>query len=420
MPTINEAFKTHGIRAEFEGMPAMVVPVTPELAETLDQEKVKKPAISGNMLLSWNNGDERKGLVINSLAANDINLLIKRQDGSDKKVNANSMTDAALRALRLRNAHREDVAQVEAANAKAQEEYQEAVDRGENPAEPEERKTEFTDASFKGIDGLATCLRSVMIGIKEDVLSDIKVKGKADSFLGEMRELTRDELTSSDKAKALEARRLKAEIAMLAPEHEKASATIMPAAYEGDGEAARDLMDAMPHDPEGLSAAQQSVMAQAGNIALVNRLFSVATTTPVMAVEKRALSHTGFATFAQNLAKYENKDASEMVLPRMAAVTGDAMEAYKWQGKIYTKDGADILLMRDEYAAFAYAWDTESRVGDINIEASVLTNLTQADVPTEEELEELKEIHEALKFDNGAEVNFDWDDEPEEEDVFEA
>ena len=102
MPTINEAFKTHGIRAEYEGMPAMVVPVTPELAETLDQEKVKKPAISGNMLLSWNNGDERKGLVINSLAANDINLLIKRQDGSDKKVNATSMTDAALRALRLR------------------------------------------------------------------------------------------------------------------------------------------------------------------------------------------------------------------------------------------------------------------------------------------------------------------------------
>ena len=35
MPTINEAFKTHGIRAEFEGMPAMVVPVTSEFAEDL-------------------------------------------------------------------------------------------------------------------------------------------------------------------------------------------------------------------------------------------------------------------------------------------------------------------------------------------------------------------------------------------------
>lgn len=131
-----------------------------------------------------------------------------------------------------------------------------------------------------------------------------------------------------------------------------------------------------------------------------------------MAVEKTALSHTGFSTFAQELAKFENKDAIRAILPRMLTVTSDAMESYDWQGKIYTKDGADILLMRDEYAAFAYAWDSESRIGDLNLSVLGLEDPSVEDVPTEQELEELRAIVVGMRYDNGAEVNFEWDDEP--------
>jgi hypothetical protein len=418
--SINEAFKAHGIRAEFEGNPAMVVPVTPAIAEDLDQGKIKQGVAPGQMLLSWNDGTSRNGKVINSDASTDINLLIKRRDGSDKHINAQSMTSATLEVLRTRIAHREDAARVEEANRKAQEEHQEALERGENPAEPEARETEFSDEAFKGLDGLVSCVRTAQLAIKNDSFADISAKAGADAFTAKLRDLTRDELTGAEKAKALEARRLKGEIAMLNPEHPEAAATVMPEAYEGDGEAAREVMDALPHDPEGISSAQRSAMAQNPDMGLVQRLFSVATTTPAMSTEKRALSHTGFKTFAQELAKSENKEATDTILPRMAQVLADAMEGYKWQGKIYSKDGADILLMRDEYAAFAYAWDSASRVGAIDVEAAVLTNLTQADVPSEDELEELRKTVDNLRHDNGAEVNFDWDEDLEEEAVFDA
>lgn len=421
MPTsINDAFKTRGIRAEFEGMPAMVVPVDTALAADLDQGKIKQGVTAGQMLLSWNDGTSRNGKVINADARTDITLLIKRNDGGDLRVPANRMTDATIALVQAEASARENAAAVEKANEEARTAYQDALARGEQAAEPEDREPEFAENAFARVDGLVSCVKESQLAIKADDFSDIAAKAAADSFTAKLREATRNDLTGSEKRMAEEARTLRAEIAMLNAGHAQAAEAVMPAPYEGDGEAAREMMGAMPYDPDGISAAQSSAMAANPDMNLVRRLFSVATTTPAMQVERRALSHAGFSTFAQELAKHENKEAGEAILPRMAAVTTDAMEGYKWQGKIYTKDGADILLMRDEYAAFAYAWDSESRVGELNVEATVLAQLTRDDVPTEEQLEELRATVADLRHDNGAEVNFDWDEEEPEDDVFEA
>ena len=419
MPTINEAFKTHGIRAEFEGMPAMVVPVTTEFAADLDQGKIKQGVEGGQMLLSWNDGEKRNGKVINADARTDVAFLIKRNDGSDYRISASSMTDAVLTGLRAKKAAEENARAVAEANEKARTEYEEARDRGDAVVEPVVQEPEFGEGAFDKLAGLVACVKEAQLAIKADDFADINAKANADAVTAKLRELTRDDLSAPDKAKVQEARQLKAEIAMLNPEHAEAAAAVMPSAYEGDSEAAHELMNSFAHDPEGISSAQQSAMSRNPDMNLVTRLFSVATTTPAMQVEKRPLSHTGFKTIAQELAKHENKAASEAILPRMAAVTADAMEGYKWQGKVYTKDGADVLLMRDEYAAFVYAWDEESRVGEIDIAATVLAGMSQADVPSDEELDALKATLAELRHDNGAEVNFDWDDEPEE-DVFEA
>lgn len=408
--TINDAFKTLAIRAEYKGMPAMILPVDGELAGDLEQEKIKQGVKPGQMLLSWNDGSGRNGKVINADARTEIAILVKRNDGTDLRVEAERMTDATLELLGAEKEAREDAVRVSEANEKAQQDYQDAIARGETIAEPEAVSAEFAEDAFARIKGLVACVKASQLEIKADPFSDIAAKASADIFTSKLREATRDELTVAEKAKLEEARTLRAEIALLNPEHKDAAESVMPAPYEGDREAARDLMSAMPHDPDGISAAQNSAMAANNDMNLVVRLFSVATTTEVMSLEKRALSHAGFSTFAQELAKHEDQAAGQAILPRMAAVTKDAMEGYKWQGKIYSKDGADILLMRDEYAAFAYAWDSESRVGELNLEQTVLQQMDKDSVPGDAELEELRATLADLRHDNGAEINFDFDE----------
>lgn len=413
MTTINEAFKANGIRAEYEGKPAMILPIDAALAAELEGGP-KQGVEAGQMLLSWNDDGKRNGKVINSDARTDITLLIRREDKSDLRVPAGRMAEATLSLLAAAKSARENAAEVAQANAEAQEAYEAALGRGENPEEPEEIKAEFSDDAFARVELLTSCVKAAQLAIKEDPLADIAAKAAADGFTAKLRDATRTTLTAKEKAQVEEAQKLRAEIALLNPQHADAAAAVVPTAYEGDGEAACELMAAMPYDADGISAAQSSAMASNPDMKLVNRLFSVATTTPVMSIQKRALSHAGFSTFAQELAKYENEDAGKAILPRMQAVTADAMEAYKWQGKIYTKDGADILLMRDEYAAFAYAWDSESRVAELNVEAAVLAVMAEAEVPTDEQLEELRNTVAELRHDNGADVDFGWDD-PEED-----
>ncbi|MCW3783573.1 hypothetical protein [Defluviimonas salinarum] len=417
MPTsLRDAFANLGLRAEYKGQPALLLPVTDELAGDLDAASIRQGVAGGQMLVSWNDGERRNGAVIDAGAKNDIYIFVRRTDGSDLRIAAGDMMDATLSVLGARNTARDNAAKVAEANAKARADYEAARGRGETPAEPEDRQPVFAENAFDRVPGFVACVLSAVEAARSDDLATEKEISELNTFMASLRELTRDELTSAERARADEAARLRAEIAMLAPGHAEARGARMPAAYEGDGEAARDLMESLPSDPNGLTAAQSSIMARSGNMDLARRLFSVATTTPLMQIERRALSHTGFKTFAQELARHENKAAGEAILPRIRAVTADGMPGYEdqWRGKIYTKDGADILLMRDRVAAYAYAWDSASRIAEINVDAALLRNFTAEDVPSEADLEALRAIKADLRHDNGAEVDFDWDDEDEE------
>ncbi len=418
--SIKEAFMSRGIRAEFEGKPATIVPVTAETVGDFDQSEFKRGVAAGQLLLSWNDGAKRNGKIIDADARSDLTFLVGRGDGTDLRVPATRMTDAVLFLLRAERDARENAAAVDRANEEAREIHRAAIDRGERSEEPEIRQPEFPADAFDRIGDLVSCVKESQLAIKADVIADIDAKASADAFTAKLREATRDPLNASERAKAEEAMALKAEIAMLNADHPDAAEAVMPIAYEGDGEAAREVMAGLPDDPDDISAARISAMAANPDMDLARRLFSVATTTPTMEIECRALSHAGFRTCAQELSKDENREASDAILPRMAAVTGDAMESYKWQGKIYTKDGADILLMRDEYAAFAYAWDSASRVGEIDPRETVLRTFGRDDVPSEGRLEHLRSTLAGLRHDNGAEINFDWEDAPEEGAAFEA
>ena len=91
--SIADAFRMHGIRAEFQGMPAMILPITAALAGQLDRTKIRQGDHGGQMLLSWNDGTRRKGEILDINADNKLTILIRRNDGKDLRIRAERMTD---------------------------------------------------------------------------------------------------------------------------------------------------------------------------------------------------------------------------------------------------------------------------------------------------------------------------------------
>jgi hypothetical protein len=414
--SISAAMKAHGLRAEYNGHPAMILPVTAELAGRIDRSQPRQGVTAGQIVATWNDGEKRNGTVLDGDAANNLAILVKRNDGTDLRIQAGTAFDAALGVLRARNGARENAAAVVKANETAQAAYERALERGDRVDAPEPREPEFPENAFDEASRLAIFAKELAVTIKADARSDMEIRNKADRFVAKITELDRDTLTAEQRGKIDTARKLRAEISMLAPTHVEAAGAVLPPPYQGDGKAASKMIAALPNDPEGISAAQRSIMAMSPDMNLVTRLFSVATTTPAMQVGKMALSHAGFKRIAQDLVKHENTEHGPAVVARMTAVTKDAMSTYDWEGKLYTKDGADVLLMRDGYAGFAYVWDAASRVNEVNVEETVLLGYSEADIPSDEEIERLQTVLADLRHDNGADIDFGWDEEPEDED----
>lgn len=411
--TIPQAFKAHGIRAEYQGNPAMIVPLTADVVADLDQSKIKNGATAGQVLVSWNDGDARHGKVLNSDATNELSLFVERNDGEPARINTENWFSATVQLAEMRNRAKDDAARVAKINDERQASYQAALERGDRADEPEELKAEFADGAFANVDTLVDFVKAQGRAIMADQFATGKIRDDVNAFFKQIRNLTAVEVTSEEKARIDRARSIRAEIALLNPAHLDAVAGTLPKAdYEG-GEKARELFESLPQDAEGLTAAQQSLMMRNPDFNLVKRLFSVATTTDPMSIEKMALSHMGHQRIAQDFAKNVNED-SQTIVARMQAVTSDAMETYQWEGTLYTKDGADLLLMRDGYAAFAYVWDAESRVKDVNLDAALIGSYTEADLVSEDELKALEATLEEMQYDNGAEIDFDWDNEVEE------
>ena len=389
------------------------------MASRLDQKQIRESGIdgvdAGQMIVSWNENGERRGKVINVDAHNDITFLVERNDGTSLRVPATDMSDATLSLTNAQLDARENVAKTNSENKAAKKAYNKAKDNGQKDlVKPEPKKPEFDLAVFKPVGGLITCIRESKQAIKKDRMSDTTTKASADTFSARLRDATRDDLTRTERGAVEEACRLRAEIHALNPEHPDAVAAIIPPPYEGDGEAARNVMAALP-DAEGMSQETYIAMSKVPMTpSLIQRLFSVSTTTPPFAIERRGLSHRDFMTYGQELAKFIDRDASDTILPRMAVVVKDAMENYKWKGTIFSKDGADILLMRDEYGAYCYAWDSESRIDEIDVEQAVLKQLTKNDVPSDKKLDKLRNTVAELRFDSGTDVTFDWDN-PEQD-----
>ena len=73
--------RDHGLRAEFNGNPAVVLPLTAELIADMGGDNLVRAVGSdiapGQLLASWNEGTERHGQVLNPNAGNNLVILIE-------------------------------------------------------------------------------------------------------------------------------------------------------------------------------------------------------------------------------------------------------------------------------------------------------------------------------------------------------
>lgn len=415
--TIKTAFAENAMRAEFRGSPAKVLPLNTDLMAQFDAaglaEAVGRNVQAGNLLVGWMDGAERRGMVLNPNAQNDLTFLVPLTAGGDERVPAGNLQRAAVQLFEMAQDSVRDHVRVAEENQRLQAEHEKALEKDPDASAPELLQPRHPAEAFGRVAGLLSCVEAGINATLEDPFADIVAKSRAYAAQYEIGRANANVLTPEQMSKVTEYRALREEIGGLQPAHELAL-TPPAAAYEGDGEAARELLDEIPVGT-GFSAAQMSAMAT--NPVIVKEVFGALTTTPAMQLGARMLSAQDREMVLQGLARHEERTWAPEALNRISEILGDRMPGYRFEAQLFSKDDADVLLIRDHVGAYLYSWDTASRVAEINVRDRVLSTYTEADVPSDEQIEAARAALQELRYDNGAEIDFFFADVIEAEEA---
>lgn len=408
--TIKTAFAENAMRAEFRGFPAKVLPLTAEMMAEFDgpelAETVGRNVQAGNLLVGWMEGAVRRGTVLNPAAQNDLTFLVPLTAGGDERVPAGDLQRAAVRLFEMGRESVRDHLRVAEENEKLQAEHERALEKDPDTPAPELLEPRHPADAFGRVAGLLSCVQAGITATLEDPFADIVEKSRAYAARYEIGRANADVLTPEQMSKVTEYRALREGIGALQPTHELAL-TPPAAAYEGDGEAARELLEEVPAGT-GFSATQLAAMA--GNPVISKEVFGALTTTPAMRVEARMLSAQDRELVLQELGRHEERTWAPEALGRISEILSDRLPGYRFEARLFSKDDADLLLVRDHVGAYLYGWDSASRVAEINVRDRVLSTFTEADVPTDEQIETARTALQELRYDNGAEIDFFFDD----------
>lgn len=414
---VKTAFAQNAMRAEFRGLPAKVLPLTTELMAEFDAAElaasVGRTVQAGNLLVGWMEGAERRGMVLNPNAQNELTFLIPLTAGGDERVPAGDLQRAAVRLFEMGRESVRDHVRVAEENERLRAEHGKALEKDPDAPAPELLQPRHPADAFGRVAGLLSCVQAGITSTLEDPFADIVARSKAYAAQYEIGRANANVLTPEQMSRVTEYRALREGIGGLQPTHELALAP--PAAtYEGDGEAARELLDEIPVGT-GFNAAQMSAMA--ANPVIVKEVFGALTTTPAMQLGARMLSAQDRELVLQDLARHEERTWAPEALNRISEILGDRMPGYRFEAQLFSKDEADVLLVRDHVGAYLYSWDSASRVAEINVRDRVLSTYTEAAVPSDEQIEAARAALQELRYDNGTEIDFFFQDviEAEEE-----
>lgn len=411
--TIRESFTESGMPALFRGMPATILPLSKSVLEDLDAADAAKVGTSlqaGSLLVSWNEDGKNRGLTLRPFAGNDIVLTIRKTDDTEARVPASDLKSAALSLIKMERADEREREAVVESNLKARADHDAALARGETPEAPVDRLPTYADGAFSKVANLVVAVREAIASTIEDPFVDITEKSKAFAAQHEFGRAATNVLTPAEMAKVADKIQMQEAIGAILPSHALARPPAgAPYAGEEAGDASRELIDSLAVRGSGFNGAQMAALA--ANLVITEEVFNVLTSTPARAINAAQLSRGEYEMVLQDLSRHEEKAWAPQAIGRISEVLTDRMPGYRFDARLFSKDDADVLLVRDHAGAFLYSWDSASRLAEVNVRDRVLSTFTRDDVPTDAELHAMRVTLQELRYDNGGDIDFGWDDD---------
>lgn len=431
---MNTLFRDHGITIELSGDRGTGVPFSRALLDQLDladlNAKSRQRIVPGDMLTAVLKRDEngafetdaagrpkRTGGYLKLGAENELTLMIPRADepGEFTRVPAGNTRYAAAALIRMEREARHEVAANARAHAEAMQAYEAARGRGEPAEEPQLRVAKHDPEQFKRFSGFITAAEAVISAELGNPFATAEERRSELMASLSIRNEMRNTLTPEQVGLIAQAQSLKEQIARIAPDHPMAEQAIV-APYHGDGEALEEGVSRVTE--AGAGRFRRGVMRGGPADALVPLLMATFTRTDPAAVQVAMISPAERRRFEQLMSRHENEEIAESIRPRVEGIMGARMPGYTCAVRFFAHQGVDYMMVNDIGGNFVYAAESEARTQELDVER--LNRIpTEADVPTQERIEELRAALATLTFDNGAEVAFDYGDEPDE-DVFEV
>ncbi|WP_027234117.1 hypothetical protein [Leisingera caerulea] len=412
---LKKALNEKGLNATYEGNPAKLLPISENVLseyKSAADAKTGKHLVAGDMIVTWRgeNGGFR-GEVLDPMADNDLKIMIRKSDGEDMAVPAGDMGDAIVRLSALVKDDKQNRAELAETNRAAEKAHRAAVARNEIDEDEQFTpvKPRFADGAFAKLPDLVDCMKSRL-----SVEYGNEFTGAAGKSLAALNELkvgdaTRHNLTDAELAKAKEAHALRAEIAKL-----EANAAEAPQAEREHGtERVEAALEDLRYPGEGINQAQMAAIMP--NQDLMNLAFQPFTTLPPHEIQARRLGPRDANTVLQDLRRFEDKEWGTSAVEKCRKLLKSRMPGYDFSAKVFSRDGADMLMVADQAGAVLYAWDSETRVNDFDT-APELVSFSEADVPSDEELEALRAQLRDMRYDANGDIDFDFDIGGDDED----
>lgn len=419
-------FKDHGITIEIDGARGAGVPISAELLAQIDvaevNAKTNQRIAAGDMVTAVVARDEfgqpklddagrpkRQGGYLKLGVDNNLTILVPRADqqGEFTHVDASNTRRAAAQLIRMEREARYEVKAIAEEHAKALETHAAAVARGEQVEAPEARKPRHEPAVFAKFHGFVAAAEAV---ITSELANGFATQHERKSELMaslEIRNERRNVLSHDEIAKVAEARALREQIATLNPDHPDAIRKVS-GAYNGNGKAAEDAVKAMG---EGLGLYfSKGIPAYGPTASLAKPLFATFTTEDISRVHTTSIDGMARRRFEQEMGRFENEEIADTVRPRVEAVMGERMPGYTCELRFFANKGADMLMINDLGGARLYVMDSAARTQALDLE-ELNRAATADDVPSDERLAELRTTVQELTFDNGADIDFTFEDD---------
>ena len=413
---LGKAFKEKGINVTYKGQAGKMLALTDALLTDQTYAGVArtgKDLVAGDIIISWRDQTgAMKGAVIDPMVENDLYILVRRNDGSDHAVGAQRMDQAIASIAGLIKSDRLDRKSVAEANRKAMAAFERAEAQGQVPEEPTLSEAKFADGAFDHMADLVGCMKARTSAEYRNEFTGPAGATEAANAEYRISKAQADLLDHDELSKAREAHMLRAEIAKLEAGTRTAPAQEMP---EDLGQASEAQIEALGLGGPQMSASQ--VAAMAPNSDLIRKAFAPLTSLPLHSIKTIRLSPRDANKVLQDLRQHENKDWAPGALAKSRDLLTAVMPGYTFTARIFSKDGADLMLINDQAGPALYAWDSATRVMDYDT-ASEMKIFTPDDVPEEEELQALRARALELRHDVTEDIEFDFND-AEDDAVFE-